>query len=508
MNVRLTADWEYVMRRRLCSTATALSAAVAAVSTTVLFVAPGLAEWTYAPSGNENRTKAYVVYQKAMEAFKAGDNNTCLALCKAALNFDHANKHIVHLMALAYSQAGDNYNAMLQFRAALTLDYNFLPCRNNYGLFLKKTGKAEEAKKMFEECIRIDPKYPDAYYNLGTILREKADLDRAIECFETATRLNPRYFDAQRDLGLTIFERAEQGGGGEMKDSMAALQKAAQLAPNNPLIWYHLGYVDCSEGKLDDAETMFRNSLMRDPKLAVGHWELGRLRYLRGDPDRCMSEIQVAKKISPVFTDDHKYPKVDLLQMNLMLASCFEVKGMMEEAVDTYKEAAGMQRQNGETLRHIADIEKQLHAKVHHKGKAPPFDLQEVQALLSKGISQTEDGDIDGAKHTFLRALELNPNSFEATQYLGGLLEAAGDLNGAIAKYQAAMALKPSFEGAYYNMAYVLEKANLPSDAGAMYQKFHELAGRYPYDPKHIVSLQQEDVRERARQEQIKKRGY
>jgi tetratricopeptide (TPR) repeat protein len=166
-----------------------------------------------------------------------------------------------------------------------------------------------------------------------------------------------------------------------------------------------------------------------------------------------------------------------------------------------------MQKSNGDIGRHIAALVKQLKANVHKKNKEK-FDPKEVQAQISKGISQSEDGDLDGAKQTYLRALELNPDSFEATQYLGGLLEASGDINGALAKYQAAMVLKPNFEGAVYNLAYVLEKANLPSDAGAMYQKFHELAGRYPYDPKHIVALQQDDVRERARQEQIKKRGY
>jgi hypothetical protein len=41
-----------------------------------------------------------------------------------------------------------------------------------------------------------------------------------------------------------------------------------------------------------------------------------------------------------------------------------------------------------------------------------------------------------------------------------------------------------------------------------MYQKFHDIAGRYPYDPRHIVMLQQDQVREKARNEQLKKRGY
>jgi hypothetical protein len=66
-------------------------------------------------------------------------------------------------------------------------------------------------------------------------------------------------------------------------------------------------------------------------------------------------------------------------------------------------------------------------------------------------------------------------------------------------QYQAALDLKPKYDGLYYNMAYLLEKENMKAEAGAWYKRFHELSGKYPYDPKHIVSLQQELARERVR---------
>jgi hypothetical protein len=77
-----------------------------------------------------------------------------------------------------------------------------------------------------------------------------------------------------------------------------------------------------------------------------------------------------------------------------------------------------------------------------------------------------------------------------------------------MAKYQAAVAVKPGYDGGYYNLAYMLEKMGLPADAGAMYRKFHDIAGKYPYDSKHIVSLQQDEARERARDESTRKSGF
>ena len=48
-------------------------------------------------------------------------------------------------------------------------------------------------------------------------------------------------------------------------------------------------------------------------------------------------------------------------------------------------------------------------------------------------------------------------------------------------------------------MAYLLEKMGLAAEAGAMYSQFHEIAGKYPYDSKHIVGLEQEYARQQAR---------
>ena len=91
---------------------------------------------------------------------------------------------------------------------------------------------------------------------------------------------------------------------------------------------------------------------------------------------------------------------------------------------------------------------------------------------------------------------------------MGEIAEISGDLNGALTKYQQASELRPQFGGALFNLGVILEKMGLAADAGLMYQRFHELDGKYPYDPRHIVNIQQGEVRRRAREFEIKKRGY
>lgn len=448
-------------------------------------------------------------YQQAMGFISRGDYANAIEQLKRSIGYDPGNKNAQHYLGLCYMETGNNPEAERYFRTALNIDYNFVECRYNYGVLLTRMDRRNEASNLFLECIEINPKYPPPYYQLGLILKAKGDLDGAIDRFETATRLKPDFYDAQRDLGLAIFERAGIG------DNNAALDKlltCARLVPDNPMVHYYLGTVYCAEGKLDEAEKEFRITLAIDPRHASAHYELGKLRYFRGDLDRSLLEVREAEKISPSYSEMKKYPKIDPVAAKRLIARATEFKGKGPEAVDAWKEAASVTRDNQIILKHITELETALRKEAKQKkSKKQPlivFDPAEVNALVGQGLSQYEDNNLQGARQSFNKALELNPSSFEAMQNLGFTLEAAGDLNAALEKYQTALTLNPHYDGAYYNLAYTLEKTGLPAEAGMMYQRYHELAGKYPYDPKHIVALQQADARERAKQQQIQKRGY
>ncbi len=464
-------------------------------------------EYMNPDSPGVNRGRASMNYIKGQQAFQLGDYVQAVNFLKLAQNDDPSNKKVCHMLALAYAEAGDTYNANLWFGSALTLDYNYVECRNNYGLFLRKTGKTFDAERAFEECIKTNPKYPDAHYHLGEMLRDKGDLDSAIEQFNDAIRCNPNYFDALQDLGLAMYQKYSSGLC-DISESLEKLQEAERLIPQNPMIHYYLGNVYCANSQFDAAEAEYRKALQCDPKFTAANYEFARVRYYRGDVDRCILAMREAEKITPVYAESKKYPAIPLDKLKFYKAACFEVKGLGIDAVDTYKEAAAMQNSVDRvlTLTKIKNLEKFLRSSA--RKKEPLFDMAEVQALVKKGVFEIEKGDYESAKRSFSRILEMYPECYEAVQHLGELCEISGDLNGAMAKYQQAQALRPTFGAAYFNLGVILEKMGLASDAGMMYQKFHELDGKYPYDPRHIVSIQQDNVRQRAREMEFKKRGY
>lgn len=450
---------------------------------------------------NENGQDAYKssqLFQRAKQAFAAGDYAASVQILEAAKNFNSSDKNIFHMEALAYAELGDNYNAMTQFLAALSLDYNFLECRNNYAIFLQKTGKVKEAKKEFETCIQINPNYANPHYGRGSILKEEKDLDGAIEEFRTALHLKPQYYEAKRDLGLCIYEQYEQGKLKDMYESREQLEGAARLIPKSPMVHYYLGKVWCSEGNLDEGDKEFRLTLFNDPMHAAGHYELGRLRYLRGDIDGCMDEMQEAMKVNPTYTESKNYPLINRKEISEYTAKCKELKHWWTASARDWLEVAQQTKVNQPILDHIKELQK-LAIKKQKDKKTPLYDEDEVNALIKRAMAENAEGQPGEAKATFNRCLEINPNCWEAYQHLGLILVLEGDFTRALKDFEKALQIEPSFAGLYYNMGYVLERVHLPVEAGRMYRKFHEIDGKYPYDPKHINQLQLEDVRQQMR---------
>ncbi len=444
---------------------------------------------------SEYKQQAFAFYQKALQAYQIEDFTSCADLCRQAVQFDNQNKLYYHLEALSLAQNGDNDKALEAFHEALALDFNFIPCRNNLGLLQMKLGKLDEARATFQECIKVQPKYPDAHYHLGEIWQKKGDLDAAIEEYETATRLNPNYFEAQRDLGLAIYEKASSGLT-DISDCEDKLKVAVRLAPTNPMIHFHLANIYCADGKYDEAENEFKTSLSLDAKLAAAHYELGRLRYYRGDPNRCLVELNIASKINPTYSEGKNYPAIDIAKLKTMMAKCYEIKGDTTRAASFWSDVASMTKDNKAIVKHITKLEKQ---KPNNNPKKINCLDSAAQSLLVKGVTQADAKEYAAAQSTFEQMINSYPTCFEGWQNHGALQEAASNLQSAMADYKKAMELAPDFDGLYFNMAYLLEKMGLPAEAGNMYQQFHTLSGKYPYDSRHIVGLEQEYARQQAK---------
>lgn len=463
-------------------------------------------EWDYDKTAGP---KALAMFKMGLKFQKDGDLHNAVEAYRRSIGFTPRNAEVHWRLAQCLTKLGNYTEADTEFRNSLNLNGNFVECRNDYGMFLDRREDKydpEGAVREWKRCVQVNAQYPYPHYNLATYYHKKGDLEAAIQYFETTVRLKPDYADAWKELGMCIFERASNG---DLTSAVEALEKSAKLAPDNPKVHYYLGFIYSTKGNLDAGEAEYRKALMCEQRLAAAHWELARLRYLRGDLDRCMAEVKEAQKVNPAFTKSMKYPDVNPIEMKTATARCLEFKNRLPEAIDAYQELVRARGSDALYALKIEELTKKIKLEQKLRKKTPlTYDPEEVDAFVSKGIEQYEDGQLDAAKASFERALELNPNSVEATMNISAVQEAQGDLKAAVATNQKATQICPGFDGAYYNLAYLLEKLELPAEAGMMYKKYHDLSGKYPYDPQHIIDLQQDLLRQQKLQENMKRRGY
>lgn len=138
-----------------------------------------------------------------------------------------ADQAAAHLnIAVVKANLGRADEAQQAYRDALRLDPRFIPARVNLAMLYDQLGRKKEAEHELREAIRISPNYAEAHYSLGLLLAEvPARLDEALAALTKAAELAPQNsrMHYNRGLALQTLGRTEQ--------AEAALRKAFELAP-------------------------------------------------------------------------------------------------------------------------------------------------------------------------------------------------------------------------------------------------------------------------------------
>ena len=89
----------------------------------------------------------------------------------------------------------------------------------------------------------------------------------------------------------------------DVQRSLAELEKATSLSPNNYLLWLELGKARERSGDQPGAESALRKSLQLAPNYAAVHWTLGNALLRAGKADEAFDEIRKAVAGDPAYTN-------------------------------------------------------------------------------------------------------------------------------------------------------------------------------------------------------------
>jgi tetratricopeptide (TPR) repeat protein len=161
------------------------------------------------------------------------------------------------------------------------------------GQLLRDAGRGAEAYRLLADAVQRFPDSPDLLYDFA-LAAEKQDKP---EEMETALRkvmaAVPDNHHAYNALGYSLAERNVR-----LDEAHALVDKALQMAPNDPYIMDSMGWVQFRLGRLDEAETTLRKAytLRNDAEIAV---HLGEVLWQRGKRDEAHKLWREARAKDP-----------------------------------------------------------------------------------------------------------------------------------------------------------------------------------------------------------------
>jgi protein O-mannosyl-transferase len=178
-----------------------------------------------------------------------------------------------------------------------------------------------------------------------------------------------------------------------------------------------------------DSETLYRETLKRNPGSWMAHNNLGQLLVDKGQVDAAIDHYREALEIYPAFSGTHDNLGVALLK-----------KGRSDEAVAQLLKAAELD----------------------------PYDAMVHDNL---GIAYRRKGMIDEAFAQFQLALNINPGDVSARFNLAQALVKVGRLDDAVAQYQAILKGEPANVEARLRLGDLLLRTGKVDDAVAQFRR-------------------------------------
>ncbi len=237
----------------------------------------------------------------------------------------------------------------------------------------------------------------------------RGEVDQALTELEAVRQKHPKAAIVHADYGYWLIKA------GRAKEAVAALERAAELAPNSALIALNLGAARRQNHDLDGAESAFRTALRLKPGYGSARRALAQLLRKRGDAKAAIQLLRQAAASGD--NAERALALVSLGQTYLDGGKPDRAQRAFAEAVDRAPADVRLRvriaRSWLRTSRpeHLAAATEQA-----QRAAALAPDDADVQALLAR--TKERAGDRPGARAGYQRALRLDPNQDYARRRL------------------------------------------------------------------------------------------
>ena len=301
-----------------------------------------------------------------------------------------------------------------------------------YGHCLLNLGRAEQAAEVFQKVVERQPANAAARYNLAVAEVEASRWREAIATLALLTigeKASPE--------ALNLLATAQEGAG-DVEAAVAALRKAAQLAPQDERHYLDLAALCLKHDAVPLALEITDVGLANIPGSARLFAMRGIVRAQLGENEKASADFEQASRLEP----DQAYGSVGL---SVLLSQGNRFEGASALLREKVRQAPG-----DATLNYLL-----------------------ADALLREGAGPelTEFGE---ARQVLLRAVRAKPDFARARALLGKLYLQAGETSKAAAELQLALRQEPGNRRALNQLVVALRQLGRAEEAAAVAARLRE----------------------------------
>jgi len=250
---------------------------------------------------------------------------------------------------------------------------------------------------------------------------------------------------------------------GRLQEAERIYRQVIVHQPRHVDALHNLGVIAYQIGRKDDAVDLIRQALKLNPSLPNAHKNLGIALKDTGQLDEAIAAYRQGAALNPDTPDAH-----------FDLGNILMERGQNDEAVGAYRRAIVLRPDYADAHNNLGNALKgkgQIDSAILAYRQAVVFNRSDPDIHSNLGNALAEKGNLEEAIAAWRQAIALAPDRPEALFNFGNMMKDRGQLDEAIAAYRQAIALRPDYADAHNNLGTVLKDKGDLIEAIACYQK-------------------------------------
>ena len=308
-----------------------------------------------------------------------------------------------------------------------------------------KNGRFSDAESLAATISQEFPQHPFSWKVLGLLFKQLGRVNESVAAMQRSVNLAPQDAEAQNNLGVMLQEL------GRFEEAETSFTEAVSLSPDYALAHYNLGNTLKEMSRLEEAMASYTRAIAIEPNYTEAHNNMGHTLQELGKFEESEASLRRAILLKPGYAEAY-----------YNLGNTLKGLGRSDESEASYNQAILFKPDYAEAFDNLGNTLRELgrldEAEASHR-KAIALQPDLAEAYSNLGITLTEMGRSEEAEANQRQAIALTPDSSQAHCNLGITLQEAGRLDEAEASFNKAVALNSDCNEAHLNLSFLLLKS-------------------------------------------------